>query len=63
MKDSKLQKSLSSSNEGVALAKPGEYQAPQVLEIFYLEALAVVCTDVNAKNEVALGCNPGALFS
>jgi hypothetical protein len=39
------------------------YQAPAVLEVFELEALAVLCTDTNAKVEVALGCNPGALFS
>jgi hypothetical protein len=39
------------------------YQAPRVTETFQLEALAVLCTDTNAKMEVALGCNPGALFS
>lgn len=39
------------------------YEAPRVLQVFQLEALAVVCTDTNAKNDVALGCNPGALFS
>lgn len=41
----------------------GPYEPPQVLEVFQLEALAVVCTDTNAKNDIALGCNPGALFS
>ncbi len=39
------------------------YYKPKVLHVFELEALAVACTDTNAKVEPALGCNPGALFS
>ena len=39
------------------------YEKPKVIEVFQLEALAVLCTDTNAKTDVGLGCNPGALFS
>ena len=39
------------------------YEKPSIIDAFQLEALAVSCTDTNAKQDVALGCNPGALFS
>ena len=39
------------------------YESPKVLEVFDLEALAVLCTDANSKHDVGLGCSPGVLYS